>query len=367
MGFVKKDIGKMFFTGFEGCDYNDQVDELISQYQVGGFILFKRNIEVGNRQRLLSLINKIYQRYQELNLPKPLMMIDHEGGRVHRLPELSTHFPAPGNLNHLDAGTIHKVYLQQGREITFYGFNVILGPVIDLCPASDTKSHIADRSFGMNNERVIQQVKIAIAGIEQAGLIAVPKHFPGYGEAEIDPHFALPSNNVPISKLKDTYLRPFQAVIEQGASCIMSAHILNKEVDAEYPATISPKWLSYLRNDMGFKGIIISDDLCMKSIWDRYSPQKYLKLGINAGINMFLICHITGEFDGSFAKAYQEAERLFTEPGYNQKMQDSIGKITQLQQRLKNFKRWQDDSIFTQGQELLRNLVFQSRAFSAGQ
>lgn len=290
------DPGSLIVVGVDGPQLDAPTRRRLADDQVAGVILFTRNAPADAtpeavRASLRTLLAEARACFAAEGLPEPLCMVDHEGGRVHRFGDALTHFPPPGHLAPLGVEAVEEVARQQARELRALGFNTILGPVLDLCPAEGTRSHIAARSYGDDPERTAALGCAAIAGFLAEGLLCVPKHFPSYGAHPVDPHLDLPTRTECLAELEARDLVPFRRALAAGAPALMTAHIVATGLDPELPCTLSPAWLSYVRDALDFDGCVVSDDLCMHSVKDRYGPADLAERCLRAGLDLLLVCH----------------------------------------------------------------------------
>jgi beta-N-acetylhexosaminidase len=291
-------LGQLFVVGVEATGFDDRVRALLEEDRVGGLILFQRNLRddlppAEARAALAELIAAIRQGATDAGLPTPFLMIDHEGGRVHRFGESATRFPPPGELAPLGPARVAEVCRQQADEVRAIGFNTILGPVLDVCPAQGTQSHIASRSYSGDPEQAAALGALALRTFLERGLLPVPKHFPGYGAAPIDPHLDLPTRTDSLAAMTTCDLVPFARAAAAGCPALMTAHIVAAGLDAELPCTLSKRWLDHVRDPLGFQGCLVSDDLCMASVRDRYGPPDLAQRTLRAGLDLLLVCHPT--------------------------------------------------------------------------
>ncbi|OVE74338.1 hypothetical protein BVX94_00675, partial [bacterium B17] len=285
---MNNSLGQLYLLGFDGQEYNEELDLLLEDYGVGSFILFEKNIP-DNRENLKKLIKDINDKSDSLSLPPPIIALDHEGGRVHRMKDLATRFPPVGHTSDLPDESIIEIAYQQAQELLYFGFNMIMAPVLDVC-SKDASGVIGARSFSDSPAEAARRACLAMEGFRKAGIIAVPKHFPGHGDIPADPHFGMAVVEKTLEEFEACDIVPFRSAIEQGADVIMSAHILTPNIDGEMPATLSQFWLDYLRSKLGYKNIIMADDLCMKAIWDNYTMEEITAEAVKAGIDLFCIC-----------------------------------------------------------------------------
>ena len=289
---LRKKIGQMLFIGFKGTFVTPELKELIEKYYIGGVILFSRNIE--DIFQLQELIYEIQNLGCKKSYGVPLLIgVDQEGGRVARLKEPLTVFPPARVLGKTQSEELaSKQGMIQAKELKALGFNLNFSPVLDV----DTNSEnpvIGDRSFGSSPEIVSSMGCSVIRGLQDNGVAACGKHFPGHGDANVDSHFELPVLSHNIERLKKLELAPFKAAINEGVESMMTAHIYFPEIDCEkIPATFSKNIISeILRKGLGFKGIIFSDDLEMKAVENNFTIEDASVRSVKAGVDMLLICH----------------------------------------------------------------------------
>ncbi|MEI2401057.1 glycoside hydrolase family 3 N-terminal domain-containing protein, partial [Paenibacillus phytohabitans] len=219
---LRKKVGQLMVVGFKGIKASDEIKELICEHHVGGIILFARNI--GTPQEILSLTNELQQVAKDAGHEHPLLIcIDQENGVVRRLGEGTTIFPgamllgATGEPEHA-----YQVGVATGKELKALGINWNLAPVMDVNnnPANPV---IGVRSFGESADKVSEFGRMAMKGMQEAGIITTLKHFPGHGDTNVDSHLDLPVISHNINRLEQIELRPFIDSIKAGADTIMSA------------------------------------------------------------------------------------------------------------------------------------------------
>jgi beta-N-acetylhexosaminidase len=177
------------------------------------------------------------------------------------------------------------------RELRAVNCDWDLAPVLDV-DTNPKNPVIADRSLGSDPQVVSQMGAAIVKGLQQNGVAACGKHFPGHGDTWQDSHHVLPALDHDLSRLMQTELPPFQSAINAGVATIMTSHILFKNIDPELPATMSrPILHGILRERLGFGGLIVSDDLEMKAIADNFGIEQTIIRGVSAGIDLFFICH----------------------------------------------------------------------------
>jgi len=278
-------------VGFDGTSVPRWLRELVAVAPPAGVVLFARNIE--DTPQLLALMAELRALWPAGG-PPPLVAVDQEGGAVQRLkPPRCPEFPAippmraaaalgPTGLAHLGRA--------MGELLASFGFNVNFAPVLDVDSNVDNPI-IGPRAFGPTPEAVIAAALPFAAGLAAAGILACGKHFPGHGDTDVDSHLALPRLAHSRSRLEAVELAPFRAAVTEGLPMLMTAHIVFEALDPELPATLSP-WVvpELLRRDLGYDGAVISDDLEMAAIADRFSADEVARGCLAADVDLLLVC-----------------------------------------------------------------------------
>lgn len=285
LSWRKKDAGQRMFIGFQGTSVNDDLRRIIQEIQPAGFVLFRRNVE---EPRQVFELNRELVSLTHAENP-PFLAVDQEGGRVQRIKAPATVWPpmrAVGAAQELTA----EVSAAMARELRAMGFNLNFAPVADVDSNPDNPI-IGDRSFSNDPESVCKHITQFIQAHQTEGIIACTKHFPGHGDTAIDSHLDLPWVNHDEAVLRRIELPPFIAAIAAGVSTMMTSHVMYPAWDPDYPATLSePIIRGILRQELGFKGLVFSDDLEMKAVAGRYSVMEQLYKMTNASVDVFLCC-----------------------------------------------------------------------------
>lgn len=281
--------GQVLVGGFEGTTVPPSIDAAIAQGQLGGLILFKRNIE-GPAE--VQAMLRACQSKADVRFPL-LIGVDQEGGRVSRLSEPVIQLPAMRQFGRWDDPALtQRAARVLATQLRHLGFTINFAPVLDVDSNPDNPV-IGDRAFGSDASVVVRHGAAFIQGMRQAGLLNCGKHFPGHGDTVLDSHEALPRLEHSLEQLKAVELVPFRALAPE-LDAVMSAHIIYRAIDAAHPATLSPTILqSILRDYCGFRGCLISDDLEMKAISLNYTVPEAAYQAILAGCDALLICRNT--------------------------------------------------------------------------
>ena len=285
---VPRLAAKMVGIGFQGPALTADARALIGR-GVRNVILFARNVE--SPQQLASLTHEIKSAAPAGE--KLMMSVDQEGGRVLRMTEPFTRVPSMRQVgqagNELLAYEVGKIL---ARELRAVNFDMDLAPVLDV-DTNPGNPVISSRSFGGDPRRVARLGTALIRGLQEAGVGACAKHFPGHGDTNKDSHHELPTlPHHDLARLEEVELPPFRAALADGVASIMTSHVIYAGVDPTYPGTMSATILDgLLRQRLEFDGLVMSDDMQMKAIADHFGFDDAIVRGAAAGVDLFWICH----------------------------------------------------------------------------
>jgi beta-N-acetylhexosaminidase len=298
---LEEKVGQLLMPDFRKWDgknvtvMNEGIASMIRDYHLGGVILFRENFT--NRSQTRNMIENFQS---ESNIPL-MIGVDQEGGLITRIPFAPR---MPGNMALGAAGNeelARQVGVAIGSELRSLGIQLNFGPVLDINNNADNPV-IGVRSFGDNKKEVAAMGIAYMQGLNDAGVAAVGKHFPGHGDVDLDSHYVLPSSKKTLSQLHNLELYPFQSLVNEGIQGIMTAHITFSQIDSEQtlsqkdglpigiPATLSETLLTdLLREEMRFEGVLFSDAMDMKAITDHFGPVESAIRSIEAGIDVILM------------------------------------------------------------------------------
>ena len=287
---ITQNVGRLFIAGIPGAEVDPHTMSLIRNYHLGGIILFSRNI------RDPLQLARLCMNLQEISMEDsgfPLFLaVDQEGGRVARLNPPFTQFPGNEAIGRSPdpEGSALRFASVTAKEMTLVGLNMNMAPVLDVAqPHMD--SHLVGRPFSHDPLLAAKLGKIVINTMQESGVMAVAKHFPGLGSADLDPHQDLPTINATSEEMESIHLAPFAGAIEAHVSGIMVSHAVYPAFEPRIPATLSRKIItSLLRTKMSFRGLIISDDLEMGAIAKQRGLPQGAADAFEAGIDLLLIC-----------------------------------------------------------------------------
>ncbi len=335
-------VGELFITGFSGLEVADETAAFLAQAKIGGVLLFAHNFE--NPAQVAELTNQIQESRSELPL---WVSVDHEGGRVQRFKRGFTRIP--------DATTIGATQSPQlafeiseliARELHAVGINLNFCPVADI--ATNPKNPVlGNRSFGSTPDLVAKMVSAVIRGHLVRGIQPCLKHFPGHGDTSTDSHFALPRIDTPLEILKEREFIPFLKGFRSKCSMVMSAHILNSQLDPHWPATLSTRILQeILRGDLGYSGVIVSDDMEMKAMTDHFGAQEVPVRALQAGCDLLIY-----RTEGACRIAYEAVVRALEEKTLDASIVlDSVHRVRTLKKRV--FPKYQPVLVAQVGKHL---------------
>ncbi|HRD56133.1 MAG TPA: glycoside hydrolase family 3 N-terminal domain-containing protein [Parachlamydiaceae bacterium] len=286
---LEEKVGQILMVHFHGEIANDEAKALVQETKVGAIIYYNWSNGLTSPLQVQALSASLQQLAKENRIPIPLLIAaDQEGGVVARLQSGFTIFPGNGALGKTCNPDLAKLSaFAMGQELLAVGINMNLAPVVDV-NSNPKNPVIGVRSFGEDPEIVVAFGKKALEGFKQAGVIATLKHFPGYGDAAVDPHEELPIIHKSKAELEKVELVPFTEL--KSADAIMTAHILVPTLDPENCSTLSEKTLSYLKNKIGYQGVIVADSLVMEGVLKKcHSVDEASIRALNAGCDLLIL------------------------------------------------------------------------------
>lgn len=278
---IKEKIGQMVIIGMETNYITKRIKNMIQNYKIGGVILYRKNFST--YQDMLKLIKNLKELNKDNKVPL-FISIDQEGGRVNRMPKELKNLPSANKIaNFGGKELVEKSANITGKILYESGYNLNFAPVLDI-NRFETQTAIGDRSFS-HDKKVVTECGIAtMKALQNNDVIAVVKHFPGHGATKQDSHYFLPVINVPMKKIEDEDMYPFEKAIENGADAILVGHLLIMGVTGIYPASLSRKFITkYLRVKYRYNGLIVTDDLKMRAIKFLYGTDLAVRKAFEAG------------------------------------------------------------------------------------
>jgi beta-N-acetylhexosaminidase len=282
---LRRQVGQLLIAGFDGGEVPIELRALAREFGLGGVILFARNVVEPGQVAELA-----YDAARLVTNQPVWVSVDQEGGRVARLKAPFTEWPPMAALGRSgDAALAERFARAMALELKAVGITLDYAPVLDV-HTNPTNPVIGDRALAERADEVARLGSAIIRGLQQEGVAACGKHFPGHGDTSADSHLELPLVEQPPERLREVEFVPFRAAVEAGVATIMTAHVLVPSLDEEVPATLSKRIVSLLRDELGYEGVILSDDLEMKAIANQYTVPAAAVRAVAAGCDGVLVC-----------------------------------------------------------------------------
>jgi beta-N-acetylhexosaminidase len=286
-------LGQLILSGVPGKELDEETAILFQRVQPGGFILFGRNIE--SPVQLRRLIDDL----RSLSKVEPIITVDQEGGRVSRLRLIGNEPPNAQQLRDKDDVDLIRHHGDiTGRLLRLFGFNLDLCPVLDISFDDDADNSLRGRCYGKTVDQVVRNAAAFNEAMRRQGIASCGKHFPGYSAATSDAHYELPQIDRTREELDQNELAVFREFVD-GVDSMMICHGWYPCFEPEKtPATLSRRVITdLLRNELGFGGLIMTDDLDMGAILTGYELEDTIRLAIAAGNDLTMICHRIPEIE----------------------------------------------------------------------
>jgi beta-N-acetylhexosaminidase len=330
---LQRKIGQLLAVGIHGTDLSDaRIQQVIQQAEaglIGGVIIYRYNIV--NREQLTELLQGLQRAKTQFPL---LVFVDQEGGKIQRIDSSLGFHDTPSAQDIANSATVaqaRQIYADLGQELHATGFNVDLAPCVDLdddpsCPAIGQLA----RSYGTDPELVADYGQAMINGLKDHGVFSCIKHYPGHGRARGDSHTGLLDITNTWSAVE---LEPFKRLVERGVvDAVMTSHLVHQDVDHGTPVTFSRHWLQRLRNEVGFDGLIVADDLHMGAIISHYSLSETVIQGLNAGLDQLMFSNnpLAAQPQGIRHDVQADVEQVVTgqwqvpDPGLPEKINSAV-------------------------------------------
>ena len=288
---LRRQIGRLLIAGFHGQQIPVELRSLAREFGLGGVILFARN--VAEPEQVADLA------FEAARLPPEVpawVSVDQEGGRVARLKAPFTEWPPMAALGRSgDVVLAERFARALAAELKAVGITLDFAPVLDV-HTNPKNPVIGDRALAETASEVARLGGAIVRALQDEGVAACGKHFPGHGDTATDSHLELPIVEHPVERLREVEFVPFKAAIDAGVATIMTAHVFAPALDEERPATLSRRVVTgLLRDELGFGGVILSDDLEMKAIASHHAVPDAAVLAIAAGCDGLLMC--SGDYE----------------------------------------------------------------------
>jgi beta-N-acetylhexosaminidase len=317
-------VGQMFVVGVGGTEPDYYIKKTIRERNIGGIILHDYNMQ--SKERTQAMVSELQKLSIKTSLCIPLIVaVDQEGGRVSSAPWVTYHPPAAAVGQSGDPAQAQRIAEEIGRQLDAAGVNTDLAPVVD----TGFGAAIGDRSFGTDPHLVSEMGAAAVRGFEAAGIISTAKHFPNHGAAKVDSHTSLPVVDHDMQTVLSYDLPPFKRAVEAGVPMVMVGHLLYPAIDSERPASLSPKAIKLLRQEVGFDGVIITDDLAMEGAKQGGTVAQAAVKAVSAGADMLIISSPQEQVDAYAAVVRGVKQERISQDQIN----DSVDRILKLKQQ----------------------------------
>lgn len=285
----RRQVGRLAIIGFNGHDVPQDVRRLVAEFDLGGVIYFTRNFDTPGQLADLSAQVAGLQREWPL-----WISVDQEGGRVARFRAPFTEWPAAITLGRSNDERLAERFARAlATELRAVGVNLDFAPVLDIL-TNPSNPVIGDRALSERADAVARFGAILVRALQAAGVAACGKHFPGHGDTTVDSHEALPLVEHDRRRLEAVELVPFVRAIEAGVATLMTAHVFVPAIDDRHVATFSSAIVDrWLKRDLGFQGVVFSDDLGMKAVSTTMTPGEAALAAVQAGCDAVLLCNHT--------------------------------------------------------------------------
>jgi beta-N-acetylhexosaminidase len=324
---IRGSAGQVLVAGFPAGEPPDPLLAAVRHGELGGIILFRRNMETPEQAAEL-IARCTADAPRELPL---LVAVDQEGGRVSRFDAPLLRLPPMRVLGRIgDPALTARAARMLARQLAAMGFTMNMAPVLDV-DTNPRNPIIGDRSFGSTAEGVIRQALAFSDGLLSGGVLSCGKHFPGHGDTDQDSHLALPRLRHSRQRLDAVELAPFRAAAGR-IPALMTAHVVFEELDPGTPATLSQRAITgLLRQELGYDGVVISDDLEMKAVSERWGIAQAGVGAIDAGCDLLLVCSSVDDCLATHAALVRRAE---ADPDFEARLRDAARRGLDLRRRV---------------------------------
>ena len=322
-------ITQLFVIGIDGSDcIHSYAKESFATAAPGCFLLFKANI-AETADEVIDFTHSVQDFFvNQKNLVPPVFSIDNEGGYIYRISDIASPLLSPKRTAELfTPEQAEEYYSAVARQMRLLGMHINLAPLVEVKTESNAE-FLGIRSYG-NLEQVVEYGSSAVKGYEKEEVAVVLKHFPG--NTNDDPHIAVPHLTASRSELDEQYIAPFKKLFELNPSCLLLSHIITDCIDDEKPACLSPALVTdLLRNELGFDGVIFSDDIFMGALAKSgFTPEDAAVAAVEAGVDFIMMSE--KKYDTAYKAIF---EKYVSDESFKQKVQNSAERIIKLKIKL---------------------------------
>ena len=281
---VRDMVGQMFVVSVGGTRPDYYIEKMVRKRNIGGVILFGYNMK--SEEQVESLTGSLQKLSMQTEPAVPLFVaVDQEGGDIASAPWVAPEPAAAEVGSRGDPSEARDIAATMGRQLLRAGINTDFAPVVD----TGFGAAIGNRSYGEDPELVARMGAAAVEGFEEAGVVSAAKHFPNHGPATADSHAGLPVIRHDAKTLESYDLPPFEAAVEAGVPMVMVGHLVYPAIDPHNPASLSRDAIGMLRRDLGFDGVIVTDDLAMAGAKGGGTPAEAAVQAVQAGADLFIV------------------------------------------------------------------------------
>lgn len=319
-------VGQVLIGSFTGHDLPVELAALAREFDLGGVTLFARNVD--SPEQVLD----VAMRSAALGIEHPAWVsVDQEGGRVARLKAPFTVWPPAATLGRASTPELARRFASAlGRELAAVGVTLDFAPVLDVLTNAANPA-IGDRALSADAALTATLGAAIIEALQAEGVAGCGKHFPGHGDTSVDSHFALPVVEHGPDRLRAVEFQPFTAAVAAGVAAVMTGHVLVPSLDEHRPATLSSTVIDVLKHELGFTGMVVSDDLEMQAVAREWTPAEAAVQAIAAGCDAVLVCAGNIEVQAGVLEALVKA----VEAGViaHTRLDEAIGRIARQKSR----------------------------------
>src|SRR4051794_22879562 len=325
---LRRQIGQLLIAGFDGYQISPELRSLAREFGLGGVILFARNI--AEPEQVAEVAFDASRLLQDL---PPWVSVDQEGGRVARLKKPFTEWPPMATLGRSgDVKLAERFARALAAELRAVGVTLDYAPVLDI-HTNPKNSIIGDRALSEQAKSVAELGAAIVRTLQAEGVAACGKHFPGHGDTSTDSHLELPLVEHPPELLREREFVPFKAAINAGVATMMTAHVFMPALDEQRPATLSKRIVTgLLRRELGFEGVIFSDDLEMKALANERAVPDSAVQAIAAGCDGVLIC--SGDHDTQAAALEALIREAELDQAFSRRVDDALTRHRRAKERV---------------------------------
>ncbi len=326
---MQEKIGQMIIIGIPGTEIDCLTKQLITQGKVGGVILYRKNIV--SVEQLITLINGL-KKLNENNKVPLFISVDQEGGRVNRMPAEIHNLRSAKKISNIGKDLCYKSGCVIGKMLNDIGINMNFAPVLDIGSVRHNV-HLGDRCLGLDAKTVSENGISVMKGLKDNDVLSVIKHFPGHGTGRIDSHIMSPIIYKNLNRLKHEDMLPFINAMNNGADAIMVGHLIVSRLNSIHPASLSKQVISnIIRKELKYDGLVITDDLSMKSIELMFGITRAAMRTIKAGTDIIMINKSHRNKTKIINRIHTAVKRGFIK---NERIDESVSRILKMKEKYK--------------------------------